>query len=366
MTLVIVHFSPIELYPPIQNLIRQWGDSRKVMVITTTNATGNLRNFEVENSQVRITRIGRSGGAVNILNRYLTYSFFYIGALVMLIRLRPRKVLYYETISSLPVFLYRKYINRQASVFIHYHEYVSKEEISRGMLLNKIFWKLEQWLLLKARWVSQTNTDRLEKFKEDISPILIQGYLLPNYPPSSWRSQPKEQLKSPLRVVYVGALSLTTMYTREFAEWVLNNKGNVLWDIYSYNFTDDARNYLQSLSTNLINLKPGIEYDDLRTLLVNYDVGIILYKGHIPNYVYNAPNKLFEYLTCGLDVWFPDIMVGCKPYMTFNKYPKVLSLNFNQLPQFDLEKAISRDNCSLNENTFFCEEALNDLLAKLE
>ena len=55
-----------------------------------------------------------------------------------------------------------------------------------------------------------------------------------------------------------------------------------------------------------VQFKGHINYDNLPTTLNKYQVGVILYKGHIPNYVYNAPNKLFEYLAAFLMFGIPN------------------------------------------------------------
>jgi hypothetical protein len=44
-----------------------------------------------------------------------------------------------------------------------------------------------------------------------------------------------------------------------------------------------------------------------------------LYKGHIPNYIYNVPNKVYEYLACGLQVWYSkDLLTTEKLNVGFN------------------------------------------------
>ena len=52
----------------------------------------------------------------------------------------------------------------------------------------------------------------------------------------------------------------------------------------------------------------AIPFDDLAEVLPRYDVGLILYKGHIPNYVHNVPNKFWEYLAAGLGGIVPSMM----------------------------------------------------------
>ena len=48
------------------------------------------------------------------------------------------------------------------------------------------------------------------------------------------------------------------------------------------------------------------------------------------NFVHNAPNKLFEYLNCGLDIWYPEEMIGCRAYDQI-EYPTIKQINFNDI-----------------------------------
>ena len=141
--------------------------------------------------------------------------------------------------------------------------------------------------------------------------------VLPNYPPEAWLQFLKHQKKvtAVLRTVYVGSLSLKDTYIKEYCEWVMEQKGAVIFDIYAYNLHQDTIDYLVNLNSQYINfIKEGIEYDKMPLVLRNYDVGLILYKALSKNYEYNAPNKLFEYMACGLEIWFSDKMKGCYPY----------------------------------------------------
>ncbi len=116
------------------------------------------------------------------------------------------------------------------------------------------------------------------------------------------------------------------------------------------------------MNSAFINLKAGVNYNELPEILKQYDIGILLYKGHIPNYVFNAPNKLFEYLACGLDVWYPEVMQGCTKYDSTEAWPKVVSLNFKDLCKYDLEKLVERKKCTSRFINFNCEEEIDDLL----
>ena len=101
-------------------------------------------------------------------------------------------------------------------------------------------------------------------------------------------------------------------------------------------------------------------------MLVNYDVGLILYNGNSTNFIYNAPNKLFEYLACGLDVWFSKDLVTSKDYIIENSYPKILEVDFNRLDKFDYQFAISRKGLFHKPTDFYCELVYQNFLKTLE
>jgi hypothetical protein len=254
-----------------------------------------------------------------------------------------------------------------SKLFIHYHEYVSLKEYREGMTLVKSFHLLEKKIYPQADWLSQTNEARLEKFKADNFPVIItNAATLANYPPRTWYDgKKKKQLGPILKIVYVGAFSIETMFVREFSDWVLKQGGGVEWDIFTGTSSLKAQSYIQSLNTSLIKCKGHVVYEDLPLVLKSYDVGVILYKGHIPNYVYNAPNKLFEYLACGLDVWFPSVMKGSIPFITNTTFPKVISLDFTNLGSFDYKKALNREGLSYSPSNYFCEEELKPLVKKM-
>ncbi|MDB5280370.1 MAG: hypothetical protein JWR61_5325 [Ferruginibacter sp.] len=365
--LTIIHFSPLELYPPVQNFIRTMEKNtgeNKITVFTTTGTFKELDLFVPFNTAIRIVRLGKSGQGINSFSRLHSYMLFYFGCISHLAIRRPKKILYYETISSFPAWFYRRFFNRTVELFIHYHEYTSPAEYQSGMKLTKLFHRLEKWLYPRAKWVSHTNNYRMELFETDIYPIKITNkQVVPNYPPHAWFKRAKVHVEEPVKVVYTGSLSMDTMYTKEFANWVLAQNGQVTWHVYAYNITPDAKAFLESAGTNNIVLKEGVNYGELPCILQQYDAGVVLYKGHISNYVYNAPNKVFEYCVCGLDVWFPFVMKGTFPYKTVNSYPKVIPVDFSNLKGFNMQDAVNKDRLQFIEPHYFCEEAFECLIA---
>ena len=367
--IALIHFHALENYPPVMNFIRYWEDQRpeEKLFVYTTNCFSDLPVFKTSSDRIIIKRFIKSRKQVNFFSKLGKYMSFYGGVLWDMIRVKPKRIFYYETISSFPATAYKKFFSPKVNLLIHYHEYTSPREYEGGMWLTRHFHKTEKKIYPISDWVSHTNEDRMRKFLEDNPGVSIPNkYILPNYPPKSWFTIRESAIGLPVKLVYIGAVSLDTMFTRELAEWVIQQKGKVSWDIYASNITADAKAYLASLSeTNLIRFHGGIDYFSLPETLAKYDIGIILYKGHIPNYVYNVPNKLFEYHTCGLDVWFPVSIVSSLPLVTVNTYPKIIPFDFTRLHELDLDGMTNRTNLKCKPSLFYAEEVFEGLYRKI-
>lgn len=340
----------------IRYLEKKPGTKTKIVIISTKTSAAGMKEFKTVSGNVNVIRFGRLNKNDSAFLRLLNYGIFYICSLLKLLSSSPQKILYYETLSSFPVFVYKKYFNAKVDVLIHYHEYTSPAEYLNGMRLVRYFHKMESYLYPKALWISQTNNDRLNMFIFDEELNSAKNvFVLPNYPPQEWQRHPTLKTELPLKIVYVGALSLETMYTKEFVEWVRSKKGIVSFDIFSSNITNEARAFILAERSENINLHEGIDYFSLPEKLPYFNVGIILYKGHIPNYIYNAPNKLFEYLSCGLDVWYPSVMKGCEEYNCSDTYPKVIPIDFMDINRFDFFRTIVRDTIPYKPSHYYCE-----------
>jgi hypothetical protein len=138
--------------------------------------------------------------------------------------------------------------------------------------------------------------------------------------------------------VYVGAASVRDTFIGEVVEWVLQQpREKVSLAVYVNNCDVQTEQLLQLAAESGVVVVPGgVAYQQLPDVLSQYHVGLILYRGNTPNYVYNAPNKLFEYLACGLDVWYPGCMLGITPYARTNAAPRVVETDFEklELPNF--------------------------------
>jgi hypothetical protein len=194
----------------------------------------------------------------------------------------------------------------------------------------------------------------------------VNRFIYPNYPPRSWQiDQPlwEGQVKTAIRLVYVGALSTNDFYLKEFAQWVATNAENCFWDIYSDNHTEEAISYLKKLNAPNIFFKGAVKYDQLPQVLPQYHVGVVLYNGAIPNQVFLVPNKLFEYYVCGLDTWFPTSLIGSRPLKTDQTFPKVLEIDFDNPERYSIHDLVDRVNCRYKKESFSSESASSQILA---
>lgn len=334
-------------------------------IVFTTHLKGN--NW-FKNDKCRIYRLG--WGLEFRFGRFCTYILFNLLAALWLIVFRPAKVFYYETLSCLPAWIYGK-LYRNFRLFIHYHEYVSPPEREGFSSYVRFLQNKEKELMKKADWISQTNQDRCNLFYHD-NPFLDKSRLqqLPNYPPHSWlkfnvtTSVPSS---NPLRIVYVGSLGMDTMYIREFADWVVSKKGEVIWDLYSDHYASDIKGFFNKINSDFIRLKPGVKYFDLPQILTRYHVGVVLYKGHIPNYIFNVPNKVVEYLICGLEVWCPEQMKSVYDFKLKHPDVRINMLDFQgnfKLRQPQYSGVYFSNNSALNIPT--AEESFNLLLEQMK
>lgn len=331
----VIHFNPIEKYPPVLNLLRYISSNIKggaqVTVITTLQP-GTFVEDELPGIQIKRVVEWEKRSRVQ---RIFFYWQFHIRALKLLKKLKPHAVLYYETFSAGAPCLYKKWVDPKCKLYIHYHEYTSRQEYQQGIILNRWMHSLERMMYKSTAWISHTNTVRMRLFLQDIG--IGNGpntHILPNYPPAIWHKRArstKRYVGTRIGFVYVGALSLHTMYTKEMALFIQSHPDEFYWDIYSDNHDEKVLDFLKELNAPNIFFKKSIRYDSLPSVLPSYDIGVILYKGDTFNFRYNAPNKFFEYITCGLNVCYPLTMEGMKTYEQQHTKPWVLGIDFNNI-----------------------------------
>jgi hypothetical protein len=365
MEVLLIHQLPLEMYPPAVNLLRtlQKEFNGQVAVVTCSNQRG-LPEALIEQCSIYRIRFGRATDS--FFARIFWSLLWHWRAAWICRRLNPRFIISVEPHSALAAWIWLKFLWGHSRLLIHHHEYYSPDDYLRpGNRLTRLNRWFEQQLLRQAAWVSQTNADRLRLFRQDHPELTdSQCHILPNYPPAEWHSTlalrtcwPRSGAQS-LRLVYVGSVSLHDTWIGPLVEW-LNSNANTrcTLDIYCYNLDSRTRSFLEQNSGHAIIFHSrGVEYDKLPLLLTQFDVGLILYRCNTVNFTYNASNKLFEYLLCGLDVWYPPCMLGVKPYSRSDAVPRVLETNFEKLGQMDLGARSSRDGLPWQPWTETCEE----------
>ena len=188
-------------------------------------------------------------------------------------------------------------------------------------------------------------------------------FVAPNLPPSNWYEYAKlnKQINTSevIKLVHVGAIGLGSMYVKEIIDWVVSQNGKYIIDFYTSNISEDAKEIFENEKNEYVKLLNPIKYYDLPKTLINYDIGVTLYNGYIPNYTFNVPNKVFEYLACGLNVWYSKDLVSTFKFVkqrSLNGCHKVDFLNLNI-------QQVAYSN-SFNENIFF-EKTTNELKNKV-
>lgn len=380
-TLAIIHYFPLEYYPPITNLIdyiltQRDSKFNSINIYSCNNVKRRKIYIPDKNTKFRVF-IHRSPFPKvtdTLFLRTAKYLFFNIFTLFSLCIKWPEALLYFETSSAWPVYIYSRFLNKKCNILIHYHEYANKGWYENTNMLVRFFHKLEKsWLYAKAEWISQTNQDRLKFFHQD-NPELDEERLniVPNFPPKSWnyyngknQKQVATSISKGLKIVYIGSLSFKSTYIKEFCEWIINQNGAVIFDIYAFNLYQDVIKYLKQIDSQYIKFyENGIEYNLQPSVLKDYDIGVILYKGLRINTIYCASNKLFEYLACGLDVWFPKEMIGTYPYITDGTYPKVIKTDFERLDELNLEEMISHKELTYKPSEYFAEKVYGEFFDK--
>lgn len=368
MKVAVVHWFPLEQFPPAQNLLHVLGRQRQIELscLTTRNDRG-YPDFFVAGCQIFRRRF--PGSRLSRLSRLWLFLSFPIWVFARLVWLKPDVVIYLEPHSAPGVFLYAV-LNPLCRIFIHYHEY---RELShyreRGNFIARVAHWLEcHALYQRAEWISHTNPDRVAMFLEDVPQVpSAKMRVMPNYPPADWAAGQAVEWPAegePLRLFYAGAASFRDTWIREVCEWVLSQPASdVTLDLMINNSDQATREWLESICCDQIAVNTqGVDYSELPRLLRRYHVGLILYRGTTRNYIYNAPNKLFETLICGLDVWYPSCMLGVRPYQSGDTVPRVLETDFEHLDELDLNRRRNRVKLRYQPWTLSCEVPVGELL----
>lgn len=362
--LIIIHFQPLERFPPVMNLLDFLSakNDKNIVTITTKNKKESLLQ-EYTNTSIRIIRTPAI--VPKSFFRLFNYLRFYGYSLWLLIRLKPSVVLYFETLSSWPALIYKRLRKNNLNLLLHCHEYTSPKDYN-DMWLVRMMHRMETKMYPTSyKWISHTNQVRMEQFKKDhdlpnVNPGIF--HIMPNYPPKSWANYQSDfMLSDKIRLVFVGSLGFENMYLKEIVNWITLNKDRISLDFYSYNIDQKAQKFLNSVPHDSIQFHEGCSYNELPSVLKKYDVGLVLYKAYNFNHINGISNKVYEYLACGLDVWFPKDNTYMLSIVRENEFPKIIALDFKNLVSFDYKNSVERNCLDKSSNNYFAENIYEEI-----
>lgn len=339
-----------------------------VEVYTNADVSGSgLKEFQSSGGRVLIRRF-RPFVKRTSRFRILNDLGFYLFCLLRLLRFQPRTVLYYETISALPALLYKKMAGRRLNVMAHYHEYVTPAEYRNGMASVKLIHHLEERMYGQYTWISQTNEVRLQKFLDDnhLTANTTRHFSLANHPPRSWNTHPEmKTITGVKKLVYVGALGGGSMFFKELLEWIADKQASFSLDIYAYNIDTAAAALINANKLGHVRYHGGCSYHEIPGVLVQFDIGLVLYKPVSENAINAVPNKVFEYLSCGLDVWYPTEITYIRTLERKGLRPKVVPVDFRNLQGFDWRSAVDDSGTKYSDYNFSSEETNQLILSHI-
>ena len=253
-----IHLLPIENYPPVINAMEYL--SADFNIRCASKFSKEYTNYT--NKRVKIFRSKLYNS--NYFLRLLSYVMFYVKTLIYLFKFKPECIIYYDSLSSLPAWFY-KFFYSNVSVFIHYHEYVTPEEYNTGMLTTKFLHKfIEKRNYKKAKWISQTNKFRRDRFILDNDLPTNSVKVLPNYPPLSWNFKSEIILKEPIKIVYVGyGVNEKGNYTKELLSWLSVQKNEIQLDFYLVNKESSPKEVYNEYENLKIRVFDAINYNCL-------------------------------------------------------------------------------------------------------
>lgn len=367
--LVIFHFLPIELFPPILNIIDYIAtqkDKKYSITLYTTHANKTVKEFNCDG--VTIIKFKGINPNDNGVVKLFKYFGIYFNVLKQLFQLKPKHLIYFETLSSLPCVIYKQYY-KNVILYAHYHELVTLKELNKGRTLNKLLNKLEATQYKKYYWISQTNEQRLRLFLKQYNLDFNSKihHTLPNYPPYSWlkalNHSEKIKQKNLIKLVHIGSLSTKGMYLKNLLQQFGNNS-NFSMDFYSHKFTDEITELISRYNNCFT--KGAIAYQDIPKLKGLYDVGLVLYNGSSLNFTYNAPNKIFEYLALDLDVWCSNKLITAKNYERLDCYPKMIMVDYEKLEEFNVEETLDKKGLKYVQSPYVCEPVYDKLINEID
>lgn len=286
------HYLPLRDYPPVQNLIQflsLQSDLQSVVIcsddaamqVESESCCKNLILYRVPyranggwRQKLQFVRIVREIGAKYKFDTSIGYGDELSAITCLLLNARS----YALHLHELPPQLGFK------------NKYISKSQYLELILLRAF--------ASRFQWVSQVTPHRARIFTAQFG---VKCENLYNFPMSSFCQRKVSPMRESgiVRILYIGTCGERTVERGRLIE--LASLRNVELHILPTN--SEGLDGLRELER--VQILQKVPYFDLPDVISSYDVGLVLYNGSSLNMKLGVPNKVAEYLRCGLKVMYP-------------------------------------------------------------
>lgn len=345
--LCVVHYLPIEQYPPLQNLMEALGAQERMSSVIFCGSVEALEHHSqvvTENMVAYYSPFTHDGGwrqkcefAKRVRIESLKRQFDCVLA-------------FGDELSGLVCSRITSKVKA-----LHLHELPPKLSFRNKYISKTLFFEIVMlhFAIRRFRWVSQVTPKRAEIFSRRFH---VQCRNLFNFPPASFTSINLEKRENRrLRVIYVGSCNPISVQVSTLK--VLCRSQKVELSVLPTN----TQGLEQLKNLRGIKVLDRVPYPELPGLLQQFDVGLILYNGHSDNMRFGVPNKLAEYLRCGLHVVYHNALESVTEFVNACK----LNSMVHMLPQ-DISRQVEYIETEVSERVGQPVPELSDLTFEQE
>ncbi len=234
----------------------------------------------------------------------LFYVFLQIRLFFFLLFKRTDAILANDLDTLLPAFLISKL--RGKILVYDSHEYFTEAEGLTGRRLVKAIWtRVEQYIFPKLQWVYTVNESIAEiyrkRYKVDVG-VVRNVPFLKDCPPTIERPKDRSVKQIILQGAYLdpdrgGKEAVDAMSMVQHARLLIVGSGREMPEIRKR----------AGLLHDRVEILGKLPFSELRKHTANSDIGLSLDKPLHDNYRLSLPNKLFDYIHCGVPVIGSDL-----------------------------------------------------------
>ena len=306
----VVHYLPVEEYPPLQNLMVALRKQKRLNVVIFTGSL-ETRSYHLqslaENIIVFFFPYLKAGGwrqkldfAMMVRKESVNRSFDCVFA-------------FGDEFSGLVCSRMNSKIKA-----LHLHELPPQIGVGNKFLSKSLFFELVllHFTIKRFKWISQVTPRRAELFSKRFQ---VQCRHLYNFPSARFESNIRgKRVNGRLRIIYVGSCNPVSVQVSILKRLSMSK----LVELSVLATNKQGLEQVAGLTgTQLLSRVP---YSKLPNLLRQFDVGLVLYNGHSDNMRYGVPNKLIEYLRCGLHVVYPSALESVTDFVSAHNLTSVI------------------------------------------